>query len=182
MCLQSGLDVLYTNAADYDTLQSAIDNTPEFGKLLIPSTHVYEVDAQLLISKSIHIIGDNTILRTVTGGLDGTFKATGVDIVRVEGFIFDQNNLGRGCIVTVNCKNTFVYGCKFTGYSAETEYYQVDSAILVDNFVEQAERVIIENCILLTLLINIPHNEYLVRSITVQARCRYFTVTQSLFR
>ncbi|MGG0483040.1 right-handed parallel beta-helix repeat-containing protein [Priestia aryabhattai] len=118
--------------ADHPRISRAIADAPA-GATIIFSDTSYDIGSTITITKPINLLGFDAELKTVTNGMDNTFRFSGVDGFSIVGIKFNQNLKGRTSIDIANCKHFHIERCYFTGYSCKYAYYQTDGGIRISS-------------------------------------------------
>lgn len=164
----------------YSFLKSAIEKTPENGKVLIPKGS-YTLEKTIKVSKNIKIVGNNTEFITNKDGLDGMFIFN-AENVHIQGIKFNQNLKGRSTLKINNSKTIRITECDFTGYSAEFGHAPTDSAILINNPTVTCETVIMKGNMVFDHGFQYDNTSYLNRAITIQGKVNKAVISDNIFK
>lgn len=106
-------------------------------KIFVPQG-TYLISDKITVTKDIEF--DNAKIVGKNNAIDYLFSADTLDSLEIIGFK-QSNPDGRGAFSVKNVKNVIIRDFEATGYSAETAYYQTDSALMLwDN-----ERIYLDN-------------------------------------
>ncbi len=94
--------------ADFDNIQDAIDNTTA-GNWIFIHEGLYEEN--VVVNKSMRLIGNGTNETIVDGGQDGSAIAVRADDVKIENIGMTSHRYRYGILDIQNCSNARAYNC-----------------------------------------------------------------------